>query len=102
VAVFKKMSLIRVLHTFRKSRVCVEKVPISHVSEKLKKNLNRLGAWKIEVVLENQYRRWGFHPNPAKVVFEKSDKVEKNDEIEDETNFAKKLNFLEFVFGIFF
>ena len=63
-----------------------------------KKILNRLETWKIEVVLENQYRRWGFHPNPAKVDFEKSEKVEKNDEIEDE---KKNCNFFEF-FGIFF
>ena len=64
-------------------------MPISQVSEKLKKKiLNSLETWKIEVVLENQYRRWGFHPNPAKVDFEKSEKVEKNDEIEDEAFFA--------------
>ena len=58
--------------------VCVEKVPISQVSEKLKKKiLNRLGAWKIEAVLENQYRKWGFHQNLAKSVFDESGKVEK-------------------------
>ena len=78
-------------------------MPISQVSEKLKKKiLNRLETWKIEVVLENQYRRWGFHPNPAKVDFEKSEKVEKNDEIEDDFFFAKFLIFLEFFFGILF
>ena len=78
-------------------------MPISQVSEKLKKKiLNRLETWKIEVVLENQYRRWGFHPNPAKVDFEKSEKVEKNDEIEDEKKIANFLNFLEFFFGILF
>ena len=49
-----------------------------------KKNLNRLGAWKIEAVLENQYRKWGFHQNLAKSVFDESGKAEKNDEIEDE------------------
>ena len=77
VGLFKKMSLIRVLDTFRKSWVCVEKVPISQVSEKLKKILNRLGAWKIEAVLENQYRKWGVHQNLAKSVFDESGKVEK-------------------------
>ena len=49
-----------------------------------KKILNSLETWKIEAVLENQYRKWGFHPNPVKVDFEKSGKVEKNDEIEDQ------------------
>ena len=54
-------------------------------SEKLKKKIqNRLETWKIEVVLENQYRKWGFHQNLAKSVFEESGKAEKNYEIEDE------------------
>ena len=42
-----------------------------------KKILNRLGAWKIEVVLENQYRRWGFHPNPAKLFLRNRKKSKK-------------------------
>ena len=49
---------------------------------------DRLGSWKIEAVLENQYRKWGFHQNLAKSVFDESGKVEKNDEIEDDF-FAK-------------
>ena len=46
-----------------------------------KKFPDRLGSWKIEAVLENQYRKWGFHQNLAKSVFDESGKVEKNDEI---------------------
>ena len=42
-----------------------------------KKNLKSLETWKIEVVLENQYRKWGFHQNLAKSVFDESGKVEK-------------------------
>ena len=49
-----------------------------------KKILNRLETWKIEVVLENQYRKWGFHQNLAKSVFDESGKAEKNYEIEDD------------------
>ena len=79
-------------------------MPISQVSEKLKKKiLNRLETWKIEVVLENQYRKWGFHPNPAKVDFEKSGKVENNDEIEDDFFFfAFFFNILVFFLGFYF
>ena len=33
---------------------------------------DRLGSWKIEAVLENQYRKWGFHQNLAKSVFDES------------------------------
>ena len=63
---------------------------------------DRLGSWKIEAVLENQYRKWGFHQNLAKSVFEESGKAEKNDEIEDEKILHFFLNFLEFFFGILF
>ena len=64
---------------------------------------DRLGSWKIEAVLENQYRKWGFHQNLAKSVFDESGKVEKNDEIEDEKKMHFFfLNFLDFFGGILF
>ena len=62
-----------------------------------KKILNRLETWKIEAVLENQYRKWGFHQNLAKSVFEESGKAEKNDELGDQKILPEKL-----FFGIFF
>ena len=62
-----------------------------------KKILNSLETWKIEAVLENQYRKWGFHQNPAKVDFEESGKAEKNDELGDQKKIAKKKKM-----GIFF
>ena len=38
---------------------------------------DRVGSWKIEAVLENQYRKWGFHQNLAKSVFDESGFSEK-------------------------
>ena len=62
---------------------------------------DRLGSWKIEAVLENQYRKWGFHQNPAKVDFEKSGKAEKNDELGDQ-KFLLNNFFLDFFLGGFY
>ena len=62
---------------------------------------DRLGSWKIEAVLENQYRKWGFHQNLAKSVFEESGKAEKNDELGDEKILQKKKK-LDFFLGFYF
>ena len=63
---------------------------------------DRLGSWKIEAVLENQYRKWGFHQNLAKSVFDESGKAEKNDEIEDDFFLQFFFTFFGFFFGILF
>ena len=78
-------------------------MPISQVSEKLKKKiLKSLETWKIEAVLENQYRKWGFHQNLAKSVFEESGKAEKNDELGDQKILLKKIVFGNFFLGFYF
>ena len=63
---------------------------------------DRLGSWKIEAVLENQYRKWGFHQNLAKSVFEESGKAEKNDELEDEKILTQQFFFSNFFLGFYF
>ena len=67
-----------------------------------KKILKSLETWKIEAVLENQYRSWVFHQNLAKSVFEESGKAEKNDELEDEKILTEKKFFWNFFLGFYF